>query len=199
MALKAQIPPYPVQSLPRCLRCRFFVPLYVQGRDAGAVLNRLATANVDGDEGVITYTQFLSDRGTLQADLTVTKLPERSLTSGRGFLVVATDTAHRHVESLLNRGIGDDHAAVVTDVSGAFAQINLQGPRSREVLSHLTSVDVTNEAFPFRAARQVDIGCATALATRITYVRSLCSSIASSANPATRCKPVCYSSCELTP
>ena len=46
-------------------------------------------------------------------------------TGDAGFLVVATDTAHRHVESLLRRGIEDagaDCCATVGDVTGAFAQ-----------------------------------------------------------------------------
>ena len=34
-----------------------------------------ATARVDGSAGTITYTQLLSPRGTLEADLTITKLP----------------------------------------------------------------------------------------------------------------------------
>ena len=153
----------------------FMSKFLVQGRDAGRVLDRLATAKVDGEPGTITYTQFLAEHGTLEADLTVTKLAPGALTSHQSpcFLVVATDTAHRHVESLLHRGIGEDHAAAVTDCTGAYAQINLQGPRSRELLSQLTSVDVSDAAFPFRAAKRIDIGCATLVATRITYVGEL--------------------------
>ena len=33
----------------------------VMGRDSGDLLNRLSTANVDGDVGVITYTQWLNE------------------------------------------------------------------------------------------------------------------------------------------
>ena len=48
----------------------------------------------------------------------------------------------------------------VTDVTGGYGQLNLQGPLAREVLSRVTSVDVTNEAFPFRTARYMDVGFA---------------------------------------
>ena len=89
------------------------------------------------------------------------------------FLVVATDTAHRHVEAQLHKGISEGHAAAVTDVTGAYAQINLQGPHSRELLSKLTSADCSDAAFPFRAAKRIDIGCASLMATRITYVGEL--------------------------
>lgn len=41
----------------------FMSKFLVQGRDAGSFLNYLSTANVDGEEGRITYTQWLNERG----------------------------------------------------------------------------------------------------------------------------------------
>lgn len=74
------------------------------------------------------YTQWLNEAGKLEADLTVAKLgPER-------FMVVATDTMHRHVETWMRRQFPADAHAVVTDVTSGLAQINVQGPRSRELL-----------------------------------------------------------------
>jgi glycine cleavage system aminomethyltransferase T len=55
------------------------------------VLDRISANEVDGAAGVITYTQWLNEGGTLEADLTVTKLDDDR------FWVVASDTAHRHV------------------------------------------------------------------------------------------------------
>ena len=57
--------------------------------------------------------------------------------------------------------------------AGAYAQINVQGPRSRELLAALTNVDMSNEAFPFRTAREIDIGFARVLCIRITYLGEL--------------------------
>jgi len=154
----------------------FMAKFLVQGRDAGAVLNRLVTADIDGEAGTITYTQVLSPFGTLEADLTITKLPPGSLGSHRNspaFMVVATDTQQRHVERLLQDAVGEDQAASVTDITGAYAQINLQGPRSRALLARLTSIDISDASFPFRAARRIDLGCASLIATRITYVGEL--------------------------
>jgi 4-methylaminobutanoate oxidase (formaldehyde-forming) len=144
----------------------FMSKFRVQGRDAGTVLDRVSANAVNGDSGVITYTQWLNEGGTLEADLTVTKLADDS------FFVVATDTAHRHVETHLRRHIGDAHA-FVTDVTGAYAQINVQGPRSRELLQSLTTADLSNEAFPFRTAREIDLGFARVLCVRITYLGEL--------------------------
>ena len=58
-------------------------------------------------------------------------------------------------------------------MTSAYAQINIQGPRSREVLQSLTSVDLSNAAFPFRTAREIDLGFARALCVRITYLGEL--------------------------
>jgi len=144
----------------------FMSKFLVQGRDAGPVLDLVSANAVDGEPGFITYTQWLNEGGTLEADLTVTKLDEVE------FMVVASDNAQGHVHAWLRRHIGDAHA-FVTDVTSGLAQINVQGPRSRELLQSLTSVDLSNEAFPFRAARKIDIGFARALCVRITYLGEL--------------------------
>jgi heterotetrameric sarcosine oxidase gamma subunit len=144
----------------------FMSKFLVQGRDAGRVLDWISANAVDGEAGMITYTQWLNDTGTLEADLTVTKLDEGE------FMVVASDNAHGHVLSRIRRHIGDAHAHV-TDVTSGLAQINVQGPRSRELLQAMTSVDMSNEAFGFRSARSIDLGFARALCVRITYLGEL--------------------------
>jgi glycine cleavage system aminomethyltransferase T/glycine/D-amino acid oxidase-like deaminating enzyme len=144
----------------------FMAKFDVQGRDAGRVLERISANQVDGEPGRITYTQWLNEAGTLEADLTVTKLADGK------FWVVASDTAHRHALTWLRRHIGGAHA-FVTDVTSGYAQINVQGPRSRELLAAVTTADVSNEAFGFRAAAEIDIGFARVLCIRITYLGEL--------------------------
>jgi glycine cleavage system aminomethyltransferase T/glycine/D-amino acid oxidase-like deaminating enzyme len=145
----------------------FMSKFLVQGRDAGRWLNHISANNVDGPAGLITYTQWLNEGGKLEADLTVTKLDDDR------FWVVASDTALRHVLTWMRRHIPDDAHAFVTDVTSGFAQINVQGPRSRELMQSLTSADLSNEAFPFRTAREIDVGFARVLCVRITYLGEL--------------------------
>ncbi len=144
----------------------FMAKFWVQGRDAGRALDRISGNRVDGEPGVITYTQWLNEGGTLEADLTVTKLDDER------FWVVASDTAHRHVETWMRRNLGDAHA-FVTDVTSGYAQLNIQGPRSRELMSQVTAADLSNAGFPFRCAKEIDIGLARALCVRITYLGEL--------------------------
>ena len=145
----------------------FMAKFLVQGRDAGRALEHLSANRVDGEPGRITYTQWLNEGGTLEADLTVTKLDDER------FWVVASDTAHRHALTWMRRKFPADAHAFATDVTSGYAQLNVQGPRSRALLQSLTTVDLSNEAFPFRCAREIDIGFGRLLCVRITYLGEL--------------------------
>ena len=145
----------------------FMGKFMVQGRDAGAFLNYISANEVNGQAGRITYTQWLNEAGTLEADLTVTKLDDKS------FMVVTSDVAHRHTETWMKRHITDDQHVFVTDVTSGYGQLNIQGPKSRELLQSITSVDLSNEAFPFRTVREIDIGLARVMCIRITYAGEL--------------------------
>ncbi len=145
----------------------FMGKFLVQGRDAGSCLNRISGNQVDGAAGVITYTQWLNETGTLEADLTVTKLsPDK-------YMVVVTDTMVRHAETWLKRNIPEGAHAFVTEVTSAYGQLNVQGPNSRALLATLTTTDLSNQAFPFRTAREIDLGFARVLCIRITYLGEL--------------------------
>ena len=146
----------------------FMSKFLVQGRDAGEQLDYLSAGAVNGETGRITYTQWLNEKGYLEADLTVTKLADDK------FWVVASDTAHRHVETRMRRQFETSGAhAFATDVTGGYAQINVQGPRSRELMSLVTDTDMSNDAFAFRDAKEIAIGFARVLCIRITYLGEL--------------------------
>jgi len=145
----------------------FMSKFWVQGKDAGRLLNYVSANNVDGATGVITYTQWLNALGKLEADLTVTKVEDDR------FFVVASDNMHGHVKAWMRRQFPSESHVFVTDVTAGYAQINVQGPRSRELLQSITTADLSNEAFPFRTAREIDIGFARAMCVRITYLGEL--------------------------
>jgi glycine cleavage system aminomethyltransferase T/glycine/D-amino acid oxidase-like deaminating enzyme len=145
----------------------FMAKFRVEGPDAGRVLDWISANHVDGAPAQITYTQWLDAAGKLQADLTVTKLDD----DGR-FWVVASDTAHRHVLTWMRRHAGDARVSI-SDVTGGYGQLNVQGPRSRALLEAVTGEDLSTAAFPFRAARELSIGFARVLCIRITYLGEL--------------------------
>ncbi|HEY5650798.1 MAG TPA: FAD-dependent oxidoreductase [Acidimicrobiia bacterium] len=145
----------------------FMAKFRVEGRGAGRFLERLSANRVDGDSGRITYTQWLNEGGTIEADLTVTKLDEDR------FWVVASDTAQRHVGTWMRRHATSLDDVSIAGVTASYAQINVHGPKSRELLASVTDTDLSNGRFPFRAAQRIDIGGASALCVRITYVGEL--------------------------
>ena len=139
----------------------------VQGRDAEAVLNRICANDVAVPVGRIVYTQWLNEQGGIEADLTVTRLAEQR------FLVVVSDVVHRRIAPWIERHAGEGAHVTVTDVTSGTSLLAVQGPRSRELLQTLTSVDLSNDAFPYLTAREIDVGYARVLAMRVTYVGEL--------------------------
>ncbi len=139
----------------------------VQGRDAAAVLSRLSANNVDREVGRVVYTQWLYPSGGIAADLTVTRMAENR------FLVVASDLIQRRVEAMIRRATTPDEHCTVTDLTSGTLLLSVQGPRSRQLLSRLTSADLGNGAFPYLSARTIDVACARVLALRVTYLGEL--------------------------
>ena len=139
----------------------------VQGRNAEAFLNQISTKNVSVPVGKIVYTQWLNERGTIEADLTVTRIAEDA------YLVICSDIVHRHVETWLKRHIQPEQHVFITDVTSSYAMINVQGPKSRQLLSRVTHADMSNEAFPYMTMQEIDIEYARMLAYRITYLGEL--------------------------
>jgi heterotetrameric sarcosine oxidase gamma subunit len=144
-----------------------FAKFLVQGRDAETALNRIATADCRVTVGKVVYTQFLNARGGIEADVSVSRLAlER-------YLIVTAAFTATHVLAWLTEHIDPQLHCVVTDVSDAWSMLNIQGPRSRQLLSQVSTADWSNQSFPFASLKQVQIGYQSALALRLSYVGEL--------------------------
>lgn len=139
----------------------------VQGRDAEKVLNWICARDVNVEIGRCVYTTWLNERGTIEADLTVTRLAEDQ------YQVVSSWSIHTNVLTWLKRHIPSEAHVTVTDVTSGYSLINIQGPKSRQFLSTMTSADLSNEAFPYLTMQEIDIGYAPVKALRITYLGEL--------------------------
>jgi 4-methylaminobutanoate oxidase (formaldehyde-forming) len=113
------------------------------------------------------YTQWCTAAGGIIADLTVTRLAETR------FMLVVTDLIHRRMAPWIERHVADGELATVTDITAGTTLLTVQGPRSRELLAGLTSADLSNDAFPYLSAREIDLHYARVLAMRVTYVGEL--------------------------
>ena len=144
-----------------------FGKFLVSGPDAESVLNNICANDIAVPAERVVYTQWLNERGGIEADLTVTRMTEDK------FLIVTGVECQVRDLNWLNRNIPADSRASVTDVTSAYAVLSVMGPQSRDLLSRVVSAELSNEAFPFATSREIDLGYTRVRATRITYVGEL--------------------------
>jgi 4-methylaminobutanoate oxidase (formaldehyde-forming) len=139
----------------------------VQGRDAERVMNQICANNIAVPVGRCVYTQWLNEHGTIEEDVTVTRLSDDQ------FFVIAADYTQNVVHNWLKRHIPLDAHAFVTDVTSGYAILSVQGPKSRELLKRLTNADLSKDAFPMRTLQEIDLAYARVMALRMTFFGEL--------------------------
>jgi glycine cleavage system aminomethyltransferase T/glycine/D-amino acid oxidase-like deaminating enzyme len=142
-----------------------FGKLEVSGADALDLLERVCGNRIDRPAGSVVYTQLLDERGGIVGDVTVTRLADDRFRVVTGAGAVDSD-----------RGFLELHArgdVAIDDLTDELGVIGIWGPRARDALAAVTWDDVSAAGFPFRTAKTVDVGGATVLAQRITYVGEL--------------------------
>ena len=144
-----------------------FSKFLVKGRDAERVLQYMVANDVAVPTGRTVYTGMLNERGGYESDFTLTRIDDDE------YLVVSgTAQATRDLDFIERRIPADAHCAIV-DVTGMYAVLAVMGPRSRELMQAVSKADWSDAGFAFGTSREVDIGYATARATRLSYVGEL--------------------------
>lgn len=144
-----------------------FSKFLVQGRDAEKVLNYIATNDVAVPVGKAVYTQFLNERGTIEADLTITRVADDA------FWVITGAVTHTHVFHWIKSHIPTDVHCMIADISGAYGMLNIQGPSARALLSRLTDTSLSSDAFAFGTMQDIEIGYQSVKAQRLTFMGEL--------------------------
>jgi glycine cleavage system aminomethyltransferase T/glycine/D-amino acid oxidase-like deaminating enzyme len=144
-----------------------YAKIQVQGPDAVRALSRVCGAEMNVPVGTSVYTQFLNRRGGIEADVTVTRIKPDV------FMVITG-----HPSQMRDQAWIKDHAEPawrfeVFDATSAYVLLSLHGPKSREILGAVSEDDLSNEAFPFGAAREIDIGYARGWAIRRSFLGEL--------------------------
>lgn len=144
-----------------------FGKLQIVGRDAERALQWICAGDVSKPPGHLIYTQLLNSRGGIESDVTVARLgaDEFTITTGTAFV--------EHDRHWIERNLPDDADVAVIDVTSSRAVLGLMGPRARDVLAALTDEDISNDAFPFSAVREISVAGAPVLALRVTFVGEL--------------------------
>jgi glycine cleavage system aminomethyltransferase T/glycine/D-amino acid oxidase-like deaminating enzyme len=144
-----------------------FAKFRFEGRDTVAVLNRICANNIDVVPGRVVYTQWLNERGGIEADLTVTRLAENA------FMIVSAAETEVRDFYWLKRHIPDDAHCVLTNVTSGMGVISIMGPKARDLLQSLTPDDMSHKGFPFATSREIELGFCYVRASRITFVGEL--------------------------
>ena len=144
-----------------------FAKFRFEGRDTVAVLNQICANNIDVAPGRVVYTQWLNERGGIEADLTVTRLTEHA------FMIVSAAETEVRDFYWLKRHIPDDAHCVLTNVTSGMGVISIMGPKARDLLQSLTPDDMSHKGFPFASSREIELGYGYVRASRITFVGEL--------------------------
>ncbi len=144
-----------------------FTKIEVTGAGALAFLQYLCANQIDHPAGRVSYTAMLNARGGMMCDLTVSRL-------GAARFLILTGGAMGTRDLAWVRGHAPcDGTVDIADVTSMYCGLGLWGPRARDILGAVCADALSNEAFPYFAARRITIGTTPALALRVSYVGEL--------------------------
>ncbi|RWA61148.1 FAD-dependent oxidoreductase [Mesorhizobium sp.] len=141
--------------------------ILVQGPDAARALNRVCGAEMNVPVGTSVYAQFLNQRGGIEADITATRVGFEK------FVIVTGHPSQIRDQAWIREHADPDWRFEVFDATSSFSLLSVHGPRSREILSSISTDDLSEEAFPFGAAREIDLAYARVWAIRRSFLGEL--------------------------
>ena len=121
-----------------------FSKYLVTGPDAERALQWLCTADVAVPVGRTVYSGMLNDRGTYEADVTLTRLATNE------YLVVSSAATTVRDLDWIRRHLPTDSRVEVVDVTSAWAVLGVMGPSSRTLLERLCGEDLERRSLPLR-------------------------------------------------
>ena len=148
-----------------------FAKFEITGNGALGFLQWITANNVDRPAGSVTYTAMLTRSGGIRCDLTVVRPGVRS--DENRFLVMTGGSTGAYDLSWMKAHARGRSGVQINDITEDLCCIGLWGPQSREVLSAITSDDVSNSAFPYLSVRELTVDEISVMAVRISYVGEL--------------------------
>ena len=143
-----------------------FTKLLVEGAGAQAYLEELVCSRLPAP-GRIALAYALNARGGILSEFTVTRFDRER------FYLVSAASAEHHDEDLLRRALPSAGGVQLSSLTAQFGTLVLAGPRARAVLAQVTAADLSNEGFPWLAARTIRIGLTEVWALRVNYAGEL--------------------------
>jgi sarcosine oxidase, subunit alpha len=140
--------------------------LIVRGPDAGELLDRLYPNRFSNlKPGRIRYGVIATDAGRISDDGTICRLDDDS------FYVTTTSSGAGAIYEWFTWWLADWGLDVhITDVTQGLSAVNLAGPRAREIISGLTELDCSAEAFAYLDGKRTEVAGVPCLILRIGFV-----------------------------
>jgi glycine cleavage system aminomethyltransferase T/glycine/D-amino acid oxidase-like deaminating enzyme len=139
----------------------------VTGPGALDVVQHVAMRQMNVPVGRVVYTPLLTHSGGFKQDLTIMRLADDV------FRVVTGGAYGMSDKKWFADHLPADGSAQVHDQTNAWCTLGLWGPRARDILSSVTSDDVSHEGLPFARCTTIEVGPLQVLISRISYVGDL--------------------------
>lgn len=140
--------------------------LEIYGPDAAAFLERVYISKYAGLKvGMTRYAVMCDESGVVIDDGVVARLAEDHFyftTTTSGAAAIYRELSRLNTLWRLDCGI--------VNHTGAYAAVNLAGPRSRAVLAQLTGLDLSAAAFPYLGVREAEVAGIPARLMRVGFV-----------------------------
>jgi 4-methylaminobutanoate oxidase (formaldehyde-forming) len=137
----------------------------VSGPDAEKALQWICAGDVAVEPGKLVYTQWLNERGGIEADVTVSRTD-----ADRFMITTAIGSFNKDWWHLKKHLHGE---VELRDISADYACLALQGPKARAVLEKLAETDVSADGFAFAHGRYARVAGVTLWLQRLSYVGEL--------------------------
>ena len=137
----------------------------LKGENIHEELQKICTANIKNDPGKSTYTQMLNKDGGIETDLTTICLK-------KNYFRIITSAANRehdkyHIKKYLSNDIE------FKDVTDEISCFGIFGPKSRNLISKLTTDDISKKSLKFGHGKYLNIKEIKVWAQRLSYVGEL--------------------------
>ena len=156
-----------VQNSVGILDLSTFSKYEISGEHSEIFLDRLCANRIPKKDGSIVLTHILNEKGRIQGELTITRLPNNL------FYVLSSTASEIRDFDWFNFHINKDQKVNIKNVTQTYGVLVLVGPQSRSVLSQLTNADLSNEHFPWLKGKEISINGIPVRALRINYLGEL--------------------------
>lgn len=144
-----------------------FAKYDISGPQAEPFLNRICANQVPRKVGGIALVHTLSTNGRILGEMTISRLADDR------FYALSAAAAELRDQDLLTGNVLGGESVRIENVSEQLGVLVVSGPKSRELLSLLTSADLSNPAFRWLSARNIEVAGHPVRALRVSYVGEL--------------------------